>query len=58
MKHLVNSKSYNIERTEQMANYDLDQTGQTDIQTTFRFELHLAADPANRALGLTEDVTG
>ena len=41
-----------------MANYSLNSTGQTDIQTTFRFELHLAADAANRALGLTEDVTG
>lgn len=41
-----------------MANYNLDQTGQTDIQTTFRFQIHLAADAANRALGLTEDVTG
>ena len=41
-----------------MANYNLDQTGQTDIQTTFRFEIRLTADAANRALGLTEDVTG
>ena len=41
-----------------MANYALNKTAGTDIQTTFRFEIHLAADAANRALGLTEDVTG
>lgn len=41
-----------------MANYKLSQTGGTDIQTTFRFEVHIAADAANTALGLTEDVTG
>ena len=41
-----------------MANYTLNQTGGTDIQTTFRFEIYIAADAANSALGLTEDVTG
>ena len=41
-----------------MANYSLNQTGGTDIQTTFRFEIYIAADAANSALGLTEDVTG
>jgi hypothetical protein len=41
-----------------MANYNLDQTGQTDIQTTFRFMIHIAADAANSRLGLREDVTG
>ena len=41
-----------------MAVYTLDQTGQTDIQTTFRFMVHIAADAANTALGLAEDVTG
>ena len=41
-----------------MANYSLDQTGGTDIQTTFRFEVHIAVDAANAALGLKEDVTG
>lgn len=41
-----------------MANYTLNQTGGTDIQTTFRFELHIAADAANMALGLSEDVSG
>ena len=41
-----------------MANYSLNQTGGTDIQTTFRFEIYIAADAANAALGLTEDVTG
>lgn len=41
-----------------MANYTLSQTAKTDIQTTFRFQIHIAADEANSALGLTEDVTG
>lgn len=41
-----------------MARYTLSQTGQTDIQTTFRFFIHIAADQANSLLGLTEDVTG
>lgn len=41
-----------------MANYSLDMTGGTDIQTTFRFEVHIAVDAANAALGLKEDVTG
>lgn len=41
-----------------MANYKLNETGGTDIQTTFRFEIHIAADAANSRLGLTEDVTG
>lgn len=38
--------------------YKLSETGGTDIQTTFRFEIHIAADSANSILGLTEDVTG
>ena len=41
-----------------MSNYSLSQTYYTDIQTTFRFEIHIAADAANTQLGLTEDVTG
>lgn len=41
-----------------MANYSLEQTAKTDLQTSFRFEIYIAADPANAALGLTEDVTG
>ena len=41
-----------------MASYKLNQTGQTDIMTTFRFSIHIAADAANQILGLTEDVTG
>ena len=41
-----------------MANYRLNETGGTDIQTTFRFAVHIAADAANSRLGLTEDVTG
>lgn len=41
-----------------MANYSLAYTGGTDILTTFRFEIHIAADPANTVLGLAEDVTG
>ena len=41
-----------------MANYPLSRTYQTDIQTSFRFEVHIAADAANSQLGLTEDVTG
>ena len=41
-----------------MAQYTLAQTGGTDIVTTFRFFIHIAADTANAALGLTEDVTG
>lgn len=41
-----------------MSNYSLDQTAKTDIQTTFRFDIYIAADEANAALGLTEDVTG
>ena len=39
-------------------NYPLSRTGGTDILTTFRFEIHIAADPANTILGLAEDVTG
>ena len=38
--------------------YKLSETGGTDILTTFRFEIHIAADPANSVLGLAEDVTG
>ena len=41
-----------------MSTYRLSDTFKTDIQTTFRFEIEIAADPANTALGLTEDVTG
>ena len=41
-----------------MSNYTLNQTGGTDIQTSFRFEVYIAADAANARLGLTEDVTG
>ena len=41
-----------------MAQYSLAETGGTDIVTTFRFFIHIAADAANSALGLTEDVTG
>ena len=41
-----------------MSTYTLAQTGGTDIQTSFRFEVYIAADAANARLGLTEDVTG
>ena len=41
-----------------MSNYRLDETWSTDIQTTFRFAVHIKADAANSRLGLTEDVTG
>ena len=41
-----------------MAHYTLTQTGVTDIQTSFRFEIGIEADAANSALGLTENVTG
>ena len=41
-----------------MSTYRLDQTGVVDIQTTFRFAIHIKADAANTRLGLTEDVTG
>ena len=41
-----------------MANYRLQDTWSTDIQTTFRFRVVIAADSANTALGLTEDVVG
>ena len=41
-----------------MANYTLNQTGQTDIQTTFRFEIHIDVDAGTSALGLKQDVTG
>ena len=40
-----------------MSSYSLNQTGGIDIQTTFRFAIHIAADAANQVLGLTEDVT-
>lgn len=40
-----------------MANYTLAQTSGIDLQTTFRFSIHIAADAANTALGLKEDVT-
>ena len=38
--------------------YTLDQTKIIDLQTTFRFEIGIEADAANRALGLAEDITG
>lgn len=41
-----------------MTTYRLSQTAQTDIQTTFRFEIHIANDAASSRLGLTQDVTG
>ena len=41
-----------------MSHYKLSDTAKTDLQTTFRFEVGIEADAANRALGLTEDVTG
>lgn len=41
-----------------MSNYNLNATGATDIQTTFRFEIYIAANEADPALGLTEDITG
>lgn len=40
-----------------MANYSLNQTSGIDIQTTFRFAVHISADAANTELGLKEDVT-
>ena len=40
-----------------MANFTLAATSGIDIVTTFRFAIHIAVDAANRALGLTEDVT-
>lgn len=40
-----------------MANYSLSQTAGIDIQTTFRFAIHISADAANTELGLKEDVT-
>ena len=41
-----------------MGNYRLDETWSTDIQTTFRFEVHIKPDAANSRLGLEEEVTG
>lgn len=41
-----------------MANFSLSQSSVTDLQTTFRFEIYIAADEANSSLGLTDDVTG
>ena len=41
-----------------MANFTLDKTGQKDLQTTFRFEIGIAADPSTTILGLTDSVTG
>ena len=38
--------------------YSLSETYFTDLQVSFRFEIHIAADAANSQLGLTEDVTG
>ena len=40
-----------------MANLNLGQTGETDILTTFRFELHIDAS-ANPIIGLDQDVVG
>ena len=39
-------------------NYTLSATSKTDLQTTFRFEIYIAAYEANSALGLTEDISG
>lgn len=41
-----------------MGSYSLNETGKTDLQTTFRFEVFIRKDSANAALGLEEDVTG
>ena len=41
-----------------MVAYSLDKTQNTDLQTTFRFEISIKNDAANSALGLTDDVTG
>ena len=41
-----------------MSSFNLDASGGIDIITTFRFEIHIAVDAANAALGLIEDVTG
>ena len=41
-----------------MSNFALDATAKHDLQTTFRFEVYIAADEANSSLGLTDDVTG
>ena len=41
-----------------MANFKLSETAKTDILTSFRFEIHIAADSANSNLGLTESVVG
>lgn len=40
-----------------MANFKLSDTYYTDIQTTFRFEIHILAE-ADGILGLTQDVVG
>jgi hypothetical protein len=40
-----------------MSNFKLRETGGTNIQTTFRFELAIAPDPNNSALGLTDAIT-
>ena len=40
-----------------MSNYSLDYTKDIDLQTTFRFEIHINSG-ADTALGLAEDVTG
>ena len=41
-----------------MGKLNLNTTYYTDIQTTFRFEIHIALDASSAQLGLTEDVTG
>ena len=40
-----------------MSNFKLRETGGTNIQTTFRFEIAIAPDPNNTALGLTDTIT-
>lgn len=40
-----------------MSNYPLSKTYYTDIQTTFRFEIHIDST-SDAQLGLTEDITG
>lgn len=41
-----------------MGNFNLRQTGYTDIQTTFRFEIEIQTDANNSVLGLTDTITG
>lgn len=41
-----------------MANFKLNDTSGIDIQTTFRFEIHIGVDAGTQAMGLQEDVMG